>query len=253
MSILRNVWSQIINLVITLLLWAYFLFAWLLLFSPLYLAVCLFSSNRERAFQALNHCFFRGFFRFAGFLISGLTLRVHPIVLPIRSSIIICNHISYLDPILLISLFKNARTIVKSDFFKMPVFGSVLRASGYIPSKTGGALTTMMINSLESMKDYLAAGGNLFVFPEGTRSHDGKLGGFNKGAFRIAKYCRAPIRIIAIKNSNRLFAPGKFIFNTREKNTIEVSLIKSMTPNYEDRDFSIQRLKDEIRTVLQTH
>ena len=57
------------------------------------------------------------------------------------------------------------------------------------------------------MGDYLSSGGNLFIFPEGTRSRDGKIGKFNDGAFKIAKRFEAPIKVLQIKNTNGLFTP----------------------------------------------
>ncbi len=51
---------------------------------------------------------------------------------------IVANHLSFLDPILFVSLFEKQKTIVKSDYFRLPVFGWILRTSGYIPSLGGG-------------------------------------------------------------------------------------------------------------------
>ena len=59
-------------------------------------------------------------------------------------------------------------------------------------------ISQMMIEQMETMPNYLASGGNLFVFPEGTRSRDGKLGALNNGAFKIARLCRAPIYVLQI-------------------------------------------------------
>ena len=44
-----------------------------------------------------------------------------------------------------------------------------------------------MIERIDTMDNFLANGGNLFIFPEGTRSRDGTIGRLNKGAFNIAR------------------------------------------------------------------
>jgi 1-acyl-sn-glycerol-3-phosphate acyltransferase len=104
---------------------------------------------------------------------------------------------------------------------------------------------------LESIKEYLASGGNLFVFPEGTRSRNGKLGAFNKGVFSIARYCNASLQLIIIKGTDQLFRPGSFSFNTRDFNIIKVRLIGSLKPDYRSNDFSISGVADQARSLFE--
>jgi len=249
MPILMHFLKRIVDLLVTLIIWIYYIPGFLLFFSPLYLAAFVFSSNREIAFQRLNNLFYRSFFCIVRALVPGLKIRVQDSVTSIRSSVIVCNHLSYLDPILLISLFPKHKTIVKGTFFKMPVFGWMLKTSGYIPSSGGGNDSSGIIESMERMGDYLSSGGNLFIFPEGTRSRDGKLGKFNDGAFKIARRFRAPIKVLQIKNTNVLFTPGKFLFNTCTQNTIEVRLIENLNPDYKSDTFSISGLVDQVRAL----
>jgi 1-acyl-sn-glycerol-3-phosphate acyltransferase len=139
---------------------------------------------------------------------------------------------------------------VKNTFFKLPIFGWVLKTAGYLPATASGALTPLMIEHMDNLQGYLSSGGNLFVFPEGTRSRNGKLGQFNEGAFKIAKRCNAPIKVLSIRNTNIFFPPGKFLFNTCIENTIELRLIGSIEPNYQSRGFSISDLKGEVWSLL---
>jgi 1-acyl-sn-glycerol-3-phosphate acyltransferase len=106
-----------------------------------------------------------------------------------------------------------------------------------------------MIRQMETMSPYLKAGGNLFVFPEGTRSRDGKLGNLNRGAFKIARICRAPIYVLEIRNTDKLFTPGKFLFNTRMKNSISVQIIDCIEPDYQQNPPSIAELELRVRQV----
>ena len=172
-------------------------------------------------------------------------------VYSIRSSVIVCNHISYLDPILLISLFDQQKTIVKKTFLKVPIFGWLLKTSGYLFTSTEETFTSFLLEGVENLKNYLLSGGNIFIFPEGTRSRDGKIGRLNKGAFTIAKRCRAPIEVLMIKNTNTLFAPGKLLFNTCVPNTIEVKRILSIQPDYASDTFSIQTLIEQVRQAFE--
>ena len=106
---------------------------------------------------------------------------------------------------------KSRRRSLKKTFFKVPIFSYLLRESGFMPATNGGEDSALMIRNCESIKAYLASGGNVFIFPEGTRSRTGLLGPFNKGAFSIARYCRAPIQCLLIRRTNRLFVPGRFL------------------------------------------
>jgi len=239
------------DIIVTLLLWSYFTIGFVILFSPFYLGAYLFSKNREISFQRLNHNFYKGFFFLARVLVFGHKWRISDKVRSIRSSVIICNHMSYLDPILLISLFEKQKTIVKSTFFNAPIFSRVLELSGYIPSTSNTKLWDLMIQRIETMNDYLASGGNLFIFPEGTRSRDGAIGRLNKGAFKIARLCKTSIKVLFIRNTNKLFKPGKFLFNTCVSNTITVDLLASIEPDYQSDTFSISELMSEVRALLE--
>lgn len=240
-----------VNLLVTLLLWSYYIAGFFLFFFPFYLLVPIFSRNRAAAFQRLNSLFYRSFFALVCFLIPRVRFEVSPDVPAIRSSVILCNHRSYLDPILLISLFPAQKTIVKSSLFRLPVFGWLLRQSGYLPSLTEESNVTMMVQQVQEMKAYLASGGNFFVFPEGTRSRDGRIGPFNKGAFRIARICRAPIHVLVIENTHRLFPPGRFLFNTAESFTISVDLAGRLVPDYESPSFSLTGLMERVRLLME--
>ena len=208
---------------VTVILWTYYIMGFILFFSPFYLSVLLFPARREEAFQRLNHRLHRSFFALLRTLAPRVEWRIAEEVKDIRSSVIIANHVSFLDPILFVSLFEKQKTIVKSDYFHLPVFGWILRTSGYIPSPAEGLFAADMVDQIKKMREYLEAGGNLFIFPEGHRSRDGRIGPFDQGAFKIARLCRAAsLKVVLIRNTDRLFPPGRFLFNTRDEIVIEV-------------------------------
>ncbi len=251
MTFFSGTLKTFIDVAVTLLIWVYFIWGFLLFFAPRYGWAWLWAGDREAAFQRLNQRFFSSFFRVLRCITPGLALQIPGDIGAIHSSIIVSNHISYLDSILLVSLFEKQRTIVKKTFFNVPVFSTLLRQSGYIPAANGDEDPALMIRNCENIKEYLASGGNVFIFPEGTRSRTGRLGPFNKGAFSIARYCRAPIECLLIRRTNRLFLPGRFLFNTCLPNTIEVERIGSFVPDYGDTDFRLAALIREIRALYE--
>ncbi len=235
---------------ITTLLWGYFTAGFVLFFSPFYLLAFLFAKERTTAFQHLNSRFFHGFFWICRRLIPRHRWQIDPAVRNIRSSVIVCNHVSYLDSILLVSLFRRHTTIAKDRLFGIPIFGWLLALSGYIPSSGRGRYADLLIDSLDTIAANLEAGGNVIVFPEGTRSRDGRMGELQKGAFKIARYCQAPINVLRISNTDRLFMPGRFSFNTCAANAIDLKLIAKITPEYESSAFSIQQLMAQVRATM---
>jgi len=234
------------DVIVTLLLWSYYTLGFIIIFSPFYLSAYLFSKNRERAFQGLNHVFYRGFFFLVRILIPRAKWRIPEDILAIRSAVIVCNHLSYLDSILMISLFKRHKTIVKSRFFSIPIFRQVIRLSGYIPSSAESDLSDLLIQRIEEMDQFFASGGVLFAFPEGTRSRDGAIGPLNKGVFKIARRCKMPIQVLFIRNTGGLFQPGKFLFNTCFAEAITVERLDSIESEDQSGRLSVS---DSIRRV----
>jgi 1-acyl-sn-glycerol-3-phosphate acyltransferase len=242
-----------VDLILTLIYWTYFTLGYVFFFLPLYLWSALFSKNREQSFQKLNHLFYKGFLGLVRSITPGLSFDIDEKLLSVRSSIIVCNHISYLDPILMISLYEKQKTIVRNTFFKLPVFGWVLKQSGYMPSAGGKGFSALMLRQVEGMQEYLASGGNLFVFPEGTRSRDGNLGKFEKGLFKVARRFSAPIKVLFIQNSNRLFYPGKFLFNTCMKNIITLKLIGEITMDKQGKMPPVADMIEMVRSMMETN
>jgi len=242
---------MLLDCVITLILWGYYTIGFVILFAPLYVFARLFSTDVARAFQRLNARFYRWFFVLLRLLVPACRWQVDPALKSIRGAVIVANHVSYLDPILLISYFPRHTTIAKGRLFLIMLYGRMLRLSGYLPSAADGALADLMLTQMERMPAFLSGGGNLIVFPEGTRSRDGKIGPLNTGAFKIARMCKAPIHVLGIKNTDRLFRPGRFLFDTRSANTVRLEHLTRIVPRYDDPGFSLKALTGQVRGILE--
>lgn len=245
-----------IDFILTCIYWFYFIFGYLLFYLPVLFLIKPFMRDKEALFQNVNQIFYRGFFFLIKSFTPGLTIKIDKEVSGIRSAVVISNHRSYLDPIMLISIFPRQKTIVKGVFFRFPILRWVMKSSGYIPFVMNGEFKYMMIEGMQGMSAFLEKGGVLFIFPEGKRSRDGGLGKFQKGAFSIAGKCNVPVELVYINNTNRLFVPGKFFFNTCVKNSITVEKLGTIIPDHEtqkgarelrDKAFRMyaQRMKDD--------
>ena len=239
------------DLIVTLLLWGYYTIGFVIFYTPFYLAAYLFSSSTAKSFQRLNSLFYRVFFKMIHLFVPACRWKIDPAVRQIRSSVVVSNHISYLDPILLISLYARHTTIAKDRLFRIPIYGKMLALSGYLPSASTGRLADLMIRRINGMQAHLDDGGNLIIFPEGTRGQGGRIGPLNKGAFKIARLCRAPIKVLFISNTDKLFRPGRFLFDTQRPNTVTVELLAEINPDYDSGTFSTNALMERVHTLLE--
>lgn len=221
-------WS--VSVLITLILWAYFTAGFVLFFSPFYIWAAIFATDRVASFRRLNNRFCRGFFGLARLLMPGWRWQVDPRVKALQGRLIVCNHVSYFDSILLISLFGQHTTIAKARLFAIPIFGRMLRASGYLPSEASATLAGLMVERMERLPEELVAGANLFVFPEGTRSRDGRIGAFHSSIFKIARKLERPIEVLAVRNTERLFRPGSFVFKAFDGGSIILDRVGTVPP-----------------------
>lgn len=105
---------------------------------------------------------------------------------PHGSYVFVGNHSSNLDvPVIMGKLPVSVRFLAKQELFKVPVLGGAMRAIQMVETdRRLGPAAHRAIN--EQVANVIAKGFSLVIFPEGTRSEDGGLLPFKKGAFRIA-------------------------------------------------------------------
>jgi 1-acyl-sn-glycerol-3-phosphate acyltransferase len=219
---------RIVDVLVTSAAWLYFIIGFFVFFLPGLLAGLLAGGGFRAAVQRTYHWFFRGFFALVVALGPGLRRRIDPAVRGIRGAVVISNHVSYLDPLLMVALFPRQTTFVKRGFFRVPLFGWCLRAVGYLPAGSDDGLDPAALRRIEALGEHLRAGGIVFLFPEGHRGPPGSIGSFRKGAFRLARRFGVPVELLLIRNTDALFTPGRFLFRTCVPNTIEVERIGSL-------------------------
>lgn len=235
------------DLLVSAVLWVYYTLGFAIFFLPRYFMGSFEPVARERRFQRLHNQFFRGFFWLIRTLSPGLRMAVSPAVRALRGAVVVSNHLSLMDPLLLVSLFPAARTIIKPGWLKVPIFGGFLRGGGYIPVGEGAWTGAAAEARRAGLKRHLADGGNLFIFPEGTRSRDGEVGPFRRGAFVLARETRAPVALLRIRGSERLLQRGTFWVNTGVDNPLSIELLGVLEPDYDDPELTAASLAAEAR------
>ncbi len=140
------------------------------------------------------------FLRMVGVLITKTfppwRLRVEGRWPPGGPFVVVANHQSVLDILLLSHVPREMKWVAKDELFRIPWVGWMLRMSGDIAIRRGDADSGG--EALARAKAYLARGMSVIIFPEGTRSARGTLLPFKSGAFRLALDAGVPVLPIVV-------------------------------------------------------
>ena len=184
--------------------------------------------KREKVGQYLIHMLFRFFvemMRFLGIMdykIEGLDKLNDP-----QGSLVIANHPTLVDVVLLIAFMPKVDCVVKSALMRNPVMIGPIKAANYIVNSDPEAL-------IESCSKRLRAGNSLIIFPEGTRTKPGKDLKFQRGAAGIALRANARITPVTINcepltltKSNKWYQvpPRKFVITMQVKDVLDLDEI----------------------------
>jgi 1-acyl-sn-glycerol-3-phosphate acyltransferase len=134
--------------------------------------------------------------------------------------VIISNHQSYLDILVLYGLFKHFKWVSKKDIFKIPVVGWNMSLNKYVAVNRSNKFSSIkMMNDCEA---HLRRGSSINIFPEGTRSKDGEIHAFKEGAFRLALAAKVPIVPIVLDGTLHGFPRNGIIFDHRCRVVVKV-------------------------------
>ncbi len=119
-------------------------------------------------------------------------------------AVIIANHQSFLDILMLTSMHPKVILLTNHWVYHSPVFGYVVRMADYYPVMEGAEA------SVDKLRDKVNDGFSIVIFPEGTRSADGKLKRFHKGAFFIAESLQLDIIPLLLHGTGHTLPKGDF-------------------------------------------
>jgi 1-acyl-sn-glycerol-3-phosphate acyltransferase len=161
--------------------------------------------------------------------------------------IYMCNHVSNLDPPVVVpALPRRTSVLVKKELFKIPILGRAMRLGSLVPVDRTNR--DAAIQSLRAAGDVMRAGINMTVFPEGTRSREGKLLPFKKGPFYLAMESGVPVVPMTILNSYELMPKGQDYALPGE---VRVIFHPPLDPrNFQDKDQLMAAVRKAIATPL---
>jgi 1-acyl-sn-glycerol-3-phosphate acyltransferase len=144
-----------------------------------------------------------------------------------RPVIMICNHQSFLD-ILATTLLSPKLILLTNDWvWNSPVFGAVVRIADYYPVMAEG-----IEKSVARLADRVNQGYSVVVFPEGTRSTDGEIRRFHKGAFYLAEKLELDILPVMIHGTSHSMTKGDFLLKDGYVTTKYLPRISARDPRF---------------------
>lgn len=119
------------------------------------------------------------------------------------------NHPGYLDAVFLIAFLPQAKCVMRASLLRSPFFAGPALLAGYIRNDSGAGFVREGVAAL-------AAGCNLIVFPEGTRTDNRAVRGFKAGFALIARKSGAPVQTLLLERQSDFLSKGVSLFRPAE-------------------------------------
>ncbi|HEC44286.1 MAG TPA: 1-acyl-sn-glycerol-3-phosphate acyltransferase [Bacteroides sp.] len=162
-----------------------------------------------------------------------------------RPCILVANHQSMVDILVLFLLFRPFKWISKKENFSIPIIGWHMRISGHIELERGRNYS--LVKLMEKASDNIRKGNSLMIFPEGTRYPGEKLGPFKDGAFRMALEGKVDIIPIVIEGTAKALPKKGAILTGFTKINVKV-LDPIPYSSFEGKP--VRELMHEVRDIM---
>ena len=168
---------------------------------------------------------------------------------PEQTYIFVGNHVSQFDIFSFQGYFPHDfRWIAKKELFRIPLFGPAMLRAGIIPIDRSHGREAL--KSLNRAAEHIAKGTSVLIFPEGTRSDDGRLKPFKTGAVMLAIKAGVPVVPIGFNGTFSILPKGRFLANCGEI-TIRIGS-PIPTDNYKpaDKQELAHHLQEKVALLL---
>ena len=145
---------------------------------------------------------------------------------PDEAYVMVANHLSLLDILVLFRLFVHFKWVSKIENFRVPCVGWNMSLNRYIKLRRGNRQS--VVRMMAACEETLKQGNSIMMFPEGTRSPSGRLRGFKPGAFALAIKTRRPILPIIIDGTAQALPKRGFVLQGRHP--ISIRILEPITP-----------------------
>ncbi len=164
---------------------------------------------------------------------------------PRRPYVVVANHESFADILLISHLPWEMKWMSKAEFFRIPFVGWEMRLAGDIPLKRGSPTGALLAMNLA--RTALERRVSVMMFPEGTRSRTGELLPFKEGAFRLAIEAGVPVLPLAVAGTGTALPKHDWRFG---RAVAEVTVLEPVeTEGLAVTDAA--RLRDRVRGLIE--
>lgn len=221
-----------------------FLTIYILLAGPLFILHCLLTRSPERLYR-VGVAGARWALRLGGVrtLARGLGN------IPAGPCIFVANHISNIDPpAVVVALPRRVALLAKKEVFRIPLLARALLLAQMIPVDRSDPSAAKA--SVEQALVNLKAGVSYLIFPEGTRSPDGRLRPFKKGSFVMAIRAGVPIVPVSVSGAHHLMRKGSLALRPGDVGVHFGQPIATASFTLEQRDDLIRLVEQAVARNL---
>jgi len=180
----------------------------------------------------------------------GVKVRIEGLQnIPAGVCLFVANHTSSADaPAVVGAIPRRIAVLLKQSLFKWPIVGQAFRLAHFIP--VDRKLRDSAISSVEKAAAAMREGQSFLIYPEGTRSPDGRLQQFKKGAAVLAIKAGAPIVPVLCSGAQRVMAKRSMVIHPGEIVVEFLEPIDASKYGWEERDILNQRVHDAMAAGL---
>jgi 1-acyl-sn-glycerol-3-phosphate acyltransferase len=163
---------------------------------------------------------------------------------PRRPYVILSNHESFVDMLLLSHLPWEMKWLSKETVFKIPLVGWLMTMAGDVRLIRGNKES--IVEAMKDCSDRLGKRTSVMLFPEGTRTRDGSLGQFKDGAFRLAIEHQVPILPMVVNGTREALQAGSWKMNVTDAEVRVMEPISTTGLTLDD----VPELRERVRNII---
>jgi len=164
---------------------------------------------------------------------------------PGTTYVMVANHLSLLDILVLFRLFRHFKWVSKIENFKVPLIGWNMSMNGYIKLRRGDRES--VVEMMAGCEKTIGEGNSIMMFPEGTRSPTGELRAFKPGAFELALKTGTSILPIVIVGTADALPKRGFVLQGRHP--IRIRVLDPIPPE-QFADMSVEQLTAHVHELI---
>jgi 1-acyl-sn-glycerol-3-phosphate acyltransferase len=181
---------------------------------------------------------------------AGVRVRVHGLEELAKNEPLVfaSNHVSWFDVPALASVLPRYKFVAKAELFKVPIFGSAMRAAGMVEIQRENRKAAF--GAYEIAAERIKEGNSVIVFPEGTRGRAYPLRPFKKGPFVLAIAAGVPIVPVIVHGSIEVMRKGSI---WAHPGTIDVHLLEPVSTvgvDYDHREALMQTVRNRMANAM---